>query len=247
MGGETTRAMRAATALAVLFAMTFPSVLTWVYFVVLGGGDKVNSLQQIAYTAGKALQFAFPLAFLWLGERQRLRLRRPHFDGLALGLGFGLVVAGAMVGLYFALYRTSATFAPTAALVRHKLEEFGVASAAGYALLATFLVVIHSLLEDYYWRWFVFGRLRRLLPLTPAILLSSLAFMAHHVILLHYFFPGQFVAAVLPFSLGVAVGGAVWAYLYDRTGSIYSPWLSHLLVDAAIFAVGWDLLSRAGT
>lgn len=247
MGDEAPRAEGPATALAVLFAMTFPSLLTWVYFVALGGGDRVNPVQQVAYLAGKALQFGFPLAFLWLGEGQRWRLRKPRFDGLLLGLGFGLLVAGAMVGLYLAFYRTSATFAPAAVLVRRKLGEFGLTSPAGYALLATFIVVIHSLLEEYYWRWFVFGRLRRLLPLLPAILLSSLAFMAHHVIVLHYYFPGQFVSAVLPFSLGVAVGGAAWAYLYERTGTIYSPWLSHLLVDAAIFAVGWDLLRRAGT
>jgi uncharacterized protein len=45
------------------------------------------------------------------------------------------------------------------------------------------------------------------------------------------------------FSLSVAVGGAFWAWLYQRTGSLYGPWLSHLLVDAAIFLVGYDLAS----
>jgi membrane protease YdiL (CAAX protease family) len=44
-------------------------------------------------------------------------------------------------------------------------------------------------------------------------------------------------------SLGVAVGGAVWARLYDRSGSLLGPWLSHLLVDAAIFFVGYELLA----
>jgi membrane protease YdiL (CAAX protease family) len=108
------------------------------------------------------------------------------------------------------------------------------------------VVVIHSLLEEYYWRWFVFGRLRHLLPLAPAVVLSSLAFMAHHVIVLNYYFPGHFFGLVVPLSLGVAIGGGVWALLYERTGSIYSPWLSHLIVDAAIFGIGWDLLGRTG-
>jgi membrane protease YdiL (CAAX protease family) len=47
---------------------------------------------------------------------------------------------------------------------------------------------------------------------------------------------------VLPFSLAVGAGGAVWSWLYHRTGSIYSPWISHLIIDAAIMAVGYDLL-----
>jgi membrane protease YdiL (CAAX protease family) len=45
------------------------------------------------------------------------------------------------------------------------------------------------------------------------------------------------------FSAGVAIGGVVWAVVYQRSKSLLGPWLSHLLVDAAIFAIGWDLIS----
>lgn len=44
------------------------------------------------------------------------------------------------------------------------------------------------------------------------------------------------------FSVSVAVGGVFWAWLYDRSGSLLGPWLSHLLVDAAIFTVGYGLV-----
>ena len=47
------------------------------------------------------------------------------------------------------------------------------------------------------------------------------------------------------FALATAVGGAYWAWLYNKTGSIYGPWASHLLIDAAIFAVGYDLIHAA--
>jgi hypothetical protein len=66
---------------------------------------------------------------------------------------------------------------------------------------------------------------------------------AHLVILLYVFLPGQVLSAVLPCSLAVA---AVWCLLYAQTDTIYPPWLSHLLVDGALFAIGWDMLSRAG-
>lgn len=66
--------------------------------------------------------------------------------------------------------------------------------------------------------------------------------MAHHVIVLGMFFPNHFWTAAVPFSICIAVGGAFWAWLYDRTGSIYSPWISHLLVDLAILAIGYDLV-----
>ena len=44
------------------------------------------------------------------------------------------------------------------------------------------------------------------------------------------------------FSASVAIGGAVWAWLYDRSGSLLGPWLSHILIDAAIFIIGYDLI-----
>ena len=44
------------------------------------------------------------------------------------------------------------------------------------------------------------------------------------------------------FSLAIAIGGAAWAWLYHRSGSLVGPWLSHLLVDAAIFVIGYHLV-----
>src|SRR5439155_785789 len=82
-------------------------------------------------------------------------------------------------------------------------------------------------------------------PLGAAAALSALAFTAHHVVVLAVYFPGptEFLTVVLPFALCVGVGGAVWAWLYDRAQSLYAPWLSHLIIDAAILVVGYDLVA----
>jgi membrane protease YdiL (CAAX protease family) len=260
------------TILALLFAMTFPTVAAWSYFLGLAGSAPgVNPWQQAAYVLGKVVQFGFPLAFLgFLNWRTHCgvtsgkgrvgreevgasslatrpsplapRSLRPHFRGLGPALIFGLAVAAVMLGVYFGALRGSSLLAKTPAMVRHKLEEVNMATPLRYAVLAVFVVMAHSLLEEYYWRWFVFGGLRQFLSLTPAMLLSSLAFMAHHVVVLYVYLPGKFWSAVLPFALAVAVGGAVWAWLYERNGSLAAPWLSHLIIDAAIFVIGWDLL-----
>ena len=97
-------------------------------------------------------------------------------------------------------------------------------------------------MEEYYWRWFVFGWLKRWTPLWVAIAVSSVAFMGHHIIILNKYFPGRFWTAALPFSLCVAVGGAVWAWLYHRTQSLYAAWVSHAVIDAAIFAIGFQMV-----
>ena len=81
------------------------------------------------------------------------------------------------------------------------------------------------------------------MPVAAAVVLSSLAFTAHHVILLAVFFGGWSWPTIF-FSLCVAVGGAAWAWIYHRSGSLLGPWLSHLLIDAGIFIVGFDLVMR---
>jgi membrane protease YdiL (CAAX protease family) len=229
-------------------AMLYPAALTWVYFVALAGGPgPANSAQKAVYLIGKTLQFGLPIFFLLFIERRRPRLTWPRFDGLLPGLGFGLAVTALMLGLYYGCLRPMPLLARTPEMVWHKLQqEFSVDTVAGYVALVAFIAVPHSLLEEYYWRWFVFGRLRRWVPVPWANLLSSLAFMAHHVIVLYVYLPGQWWIGVVPFSLAVAAGGATWAWLYQRTGTIYSAWLSHLLVDAAIGVVGYDLLCKGG-
>jgi uncharacterized protein len=236
----------AVLACALVFAMTFPTLVAWLYFVALAeGGDGANWIQQLVYSAGKVVQFTFPLVFLWFAERLWPHLRKPGETGLLYGLGFGLLVAGFMFGAYYGVMRHSSMLAKTPERLRLRLTEFGVTTLPAYLVLTTFIVLLHSLLEEYYWRWFVFGWLRKLVPVTLAAVLSSLAFMSHHVVILYVYMPGRFWNGAVPFSLGIALGGVFWCWLYQRTHSLYAPWLSHLLIDAAIFAIGWDLLQRS--
>jgi uncharacterized protein len=230
------------------FALLFPSVMTWLYFVVLAkpeGGSEANPAMQIIYGAGKLLQFSLPVLAALAFERRWPRPSMPHLRGLGWGLGFGLVVAAGILALYFGALRGTDYLQQTPAKLQAKLQEFDLATPAGFVLLAVFISAIHSLFEEYYWRWYVFGNLERLLPLAPAIAISALGFMGHHVIVLAMYFPGRFFTLALPLSLCVAGGGVAWAWLYHRSGSIYAPWLSHMLIDAAIMVVGYDLMFHA--
>ena len=235
---------RRATILSLAVAMTFPTALAWLYFVVLGGTGKPNAIQQASYAVAKTLQFAIPLFFCVVIARRWPSLRTPKTEGLVLGLGFGLVVSAAMIAAYFGALRSSPLLAEAPGRIRQKLDEFGVSSGAAFLGLGLFIAVVHSFLEEYYWRWFVFGQMRALMPVWAAVVVSSLGFMSHHVLIIHAYLPDRPWSGVLPASLGVAVGGAVWAWLYHKAGSLVAPWLSHALVDIALFAIGWNLMSR---
>src|SRR5262249_51499854 len=153
----------------------------------------------------------------------------------ALGGGLGLALAAAILLAFQFAAKPAGLIPPSAvAAVRDKIAGLGFDSPLLFLTLAIFYSIVHSLLEEYYWRWFVFGQLRLLTPLPQAIAVSSLGFMAHHVCVVSVYF-GWFSPESIALSLAVAVGGALWAWLYQRTGNLVGPWISHALVDAAIF------------
>jgi membrane protease YdiL (CAAX protease family) len=224
---------------AVLFALILPSAITWLYFFE---AERFSSGAQLAiFNVVKVIQFAFPLAWVLAVQKGRVALRPPHHRGVNAGVTFGSIVGAAMFALYLFVLRGSETLIAANEQILSKVLGLGIDTVWKYAALGVFYSLVHSLLEEYYWRWFVFGQLRRFVPLWPAVAISSLGFMAHHVLVLGKFFGFDSPAAWF-FSACVAVGGAVWAWLYERTGSLLGPWLSHALVDAAIFLIGFDLV-----
>ncbi len=223
-----------------VFAMLFPAFIAWGYFVL--AERFATGTQQKIYLIVKVIQFAFPAVWTYFALHEPLRTQRPTLKGVLMGIAFGSVVAGAGIVVFNAYLRGTPTFASAAELMQRKVGAFGIDSAAKYFVLASFYSLFHSLLEEYYWRWFVFQQLERVVPLGVAIVVSGLAFTLHHIVVLAVYFHGQpwLIAA---FASAIAVGGFFWAWLFHRSGSIFDTWLSHLLIDAGLFfGVGYQLL-----
>jgi uncharacterized protein len=234
--------------LALTFTMGFPSLMTWLEFVALRGQEG-NRAIQTSFWLGKTLQFSFPLVYVLFRTRGKIHFEGPNKRGLFLGIVFGLIVSAGALVLYFGWLRSSPAFAGTPEQVYRWLNDFNpfFATPGGYLVMAAFMAIAHSFLEEYYWRWFVFGWLKKYLPLAAAIVLSSFAFMSHHVIVLNVYLHGYFWEAVVPFSLCVTGGGIVWAWLYHRCQSLYAPWISHLLIDTTLMSLGLDMLFGQGS
>ncbi len=226
-----------------LFALVLPSLATWLYFIVFAGRGAVMAW---TYAICKVVQFALPVVWVigvcgdW-PEVRRLFARR----GLALGIAFGVAVFAGMMLVFHGQLCNSPIMAQAPAQIWSKIAAFGIQSPTAFLGMALFYSGIHSFLEEYYWRWFVFGQLRRALPVAAAVTVSSIGFASPHVILLADYLPAEhFWTATIFFSFCVAVGGAVWAWLYHRFGSLLAPWLSHMLVDAALMWIGFVLCRR---
>lgn len=221
------------------FACLLPTAVTYFYFDLFA--NTPAQVQQLVYAVGKVVQFSLPV--VWVGLFLRKRLWRPGVTGrgIALGTAFGIASGGAGVAIYYLWLRGLPDMALATTAIQEKVAGLGIDSPIRFAALGVFYAVAHSLLEEYYWRWFVYRRLRAWSGVPVAAAVSSVAFTTHHVLVLNrYFSHAPWLTALL--SVSVLVGGLLWALLYERSQSLLGPWLSHLLIDAAIFAIGFFIV-----
>jgi membrane protease YdiL (CAAX protease family) len=223
-------------------ALIYPALLTALEYVVWPV-DRDQPMQ-IAYRIGQLSIWAIPVLAVRVLDGRWPRPMFMRWRGMPWALAFGLGASAAILALYFVVFRGAACLEQTVALVRGKLAERHADRPSGFLLLAVIVAVGMPLLEEYYWRWFVFGTLQRLVPLAAALLLSAGAFAANHAIILAAYFPEHVLTMALPLSGCVAIGGLVWAWLYHQSGSIYPVWLSHLIIDVALMTVIYDMAYR---
>ncbi len=240
--------------IAIGFAMLLPTIVTLVYFQWLDHSD--SYIQQTAYGIGKAVQFGFPVIWIWCWHRTKLMrhadstqtqlsIEAARSSGrlryaILTGIIFGLLVVASMFAIYFLLIANSEISPALIAMVKEKVLDLGIDSVWKYAALGAFYALCHSFLEEYYWRWFVFDLLQKFVSTPVAMVVSSLGFMAHHIVLLGFFFNWQWMTYVLSFC--IAIGGVFWAWQFHQTGKLRSSWISHMIVDAGIFALGYFLV-----
>jgi len=217
-----------------VFAITFPSLATWIYFVMLSGSPAMGPV----YSLTKIIQFSLPVVAVLFLFKQQLKMFGGGRGGMTGGIAFGIAVGLSILALYLGYLRHSEVFATFDASLREKLHGLGATTPLRYAALAVFISLFHSFLEEYYWRWFVFGELRKRIARWLAYAISSIGFAAHHIIVVAAYTGWHQWVWITFFSAGVAVGGLVWAYQYEKSGSLVAPWVSHLIVDVALMTVG---------
>src|SRR5688500_6149485 len=93
------------TIAALVFAMAFPSLMSWIEFWVPPGHGSDGPDLRLVFGAGKVIQFAFPFLFVWFVARQSVCLTRPSGRGMGIAIGFALFTATGLFILYFGFLR----------------------------------------------------------------------------------------------------------------------------------------------
>ncbi|RZA06254.1 MAG: CPBP family intramembrane metalloprotease [Proteobacteria bacterium] len=221
----------------ILFALIFPTLAVFTYFAGDPGSTKAW------YTASKIVQFSLPfLGVAALGMHRRWKLKITPGE-LRLGSLSGLGILMSLTALYWFGLRELSFIGGTRTAVAAKLAEFGVSGFGGFLLLAAFISLAHSFLEEFYWRGFVFAELREWLGPKIAYPLAALGFTGHHVVVIARYAPADQAWLLVPiFSSFVFLAGWIWAAFFARRGSLIAAWISHFFADVAIMAIGGHLV-----
>jgi membrane protease YdiL (CAAX protease family) len=221
--------------LALILLVPIPSLGTYLGMIGLAG----QGLGQALFLASKAWILLLPLFWRLVIDRRPLSWSKPQgglLVGSLIGLGISLIILTCYHFLGARLLEP-AQFQKMAANV-------GLGNVRIYLAAAAYWILINSVLEEYVWRWFVVEHCRSLLPAGAAIAASALGFTLHHILALHVYCAWP---VVILGASGVFIGGALWSWCYLRYRSIWPGYLSHAIVDVAIFAIGYDLIFRSAT
>ncbi len=216
--------------------MVVPLITSLFYFVFFAGTTFANGL----YTLQKILLVVWPVvATRWI-------LKEPLWSGRFTGhqpagrsLLEGAILGIAIVTVMFGLMATpmGGVIREGADNIRTRVEGMGVLD--HFLIFALFLSIIHSWIEEFYWRWFVYGNLRRLTRPWIAHVAAAIGFSAHHIVVLSQFFRLDMAVFL---GVNVGIGGWLWSVLYARQGTLLGAWISHLIVDLGIMWLGAKLM-----
>ncbi len=217
-------------ALALLLVVPAPSV--GVVAAMIAAPGPVGTA---VFVACKAWMLLLPLAWLIVVERGRPSASPARHGGFGVGALLGVAIGVVIVAGYLLV----GTRLIDAGHVRVMAAQNGIGTVARYLVAAAYWITINSVLEEYVYRWFIVRRCETLMPTGLAILASALFFTVHHVIALKVQF--DWTVTTLG-SAGVFIGGTIWSWLYVRYRSIWPGYVSHAIVDVAVFAVGWLII-----
>lgn len=177
----------------------------------------------------------FPIAWLIGIEHQWPKISGPRRSDWLTGIVLGLLMAGTIWTIYGLFLRDWIDVDG----LRSQLEILGKITPEGFLLGCAYFAFVNALIEEYFWRWFIYSRCEEVVSSRIAIILSALFFTTHHTISLARFtdWPVVFVG-----SLAVFIAGVIWSAYYRRDRSLWSNYFSHAIADLAIHAIAWELL-----
>ena len=200
----------------------------------------VDGIIQPGYAVKSAIKLRLFLAVPFLMSRLCKNLQFAHLfrfrrKALLPALALGVAVYGVILGGYF--------------LLRNWIDFSGIvdslSSGAGvnkdnFLFISLYISFVNSLLEEFFFRGFLFANLKDSAGRGLAYGFSSLMFALYHVaMMIGWFHP----AITLLLITGLIIGGMIFNFLNEKQENICTSWLVHMFANFAINTVGFILMA----
>lgn len=174
-----------------------------------------------------------PLLYIVLAKGMTIKdqFKIASKDQIVRSLGLGVLIYILIIGGYFMLR----AFIDLDNIQKILGDSLNVKK-DNFIFVALYISFFNSLLEEFFFRGFLFlglyGRASR--PMAYGI--SALAFAVYHVaIMIDWFSVGLFFLALA----GLFIGGLIFNWLNEKNKNIYNSWLVHMFANFAINTVGF--------
>lgn len=153
---------------------------------------------------------------------------------LLVGIISGLICLVAIYG-FVVFFRSSII---DLVQLRQQLAKWDF-SGAKVILLILVLIWINPILEEFYWREFMYGRIFPKVGNMLAIMITSVFYALYHFIVVMEIFSFPFnILVVIP----VFLAGVMWGIFRIKLNSLAAPIISHSLADIGIMLVYWHII-----
>lgn len=142
----------------------------------------------------------------------------------------GLLLFGLMLAAYFLLKNVIDFSGITASL-----ESGEGVTRESFPLVAAYITICNSLLEEFFFRGTAYLALSRAAGKRFACIFSAAAFSLYHAAILDGWFSPLLFALLLA---GLFIGGVIFNILADRAESLYPSWFLHMAANLGINTIG---------
>lgn len=149
---------------------------------------------------------------------------------LAWSAGSALAAATAITLAYFLLQNQL-----DAGQIREGVNQFYPVTIPMYLAVSVVISFINPLMEEFYWRGFLYRKYREL----GGGIWVGLLFAIHHYVIFRSWFETIPLGIAL---VGLAIVGVGFNWLYNRTNNLWPCLATHCAADIAIMAIGYTIL-----
>tara|TARA_Y100000310_G_C20586486_1_gene765688 strand:+ start:368 stop:910 length:543 start_codon:yes stop_codon:yes gene_type:complete len=112
--------------------------------------------------------------------------------------------------------------------IASELGRSAAINTSNILVIGAYIILINSLLEEFFWRGFVFKELSAVTSLWLAHLISGIAFALHHVMFYYNWFNPAWVVL---FSVALTLFTLFMNTIVKKYRDLYTCWYIHAIVD----------------